>query len=322
MANGYSDRLDQAGIDLTARLRIEQAPIHAPRPARALEWAANGDCYLVVGQSLEYKTGSNIPIHDCLHDFLQLASAGHHPERVLRFARIYGNLNICKHPHETAYFAAQCCNDCGPCADFYEAQEGHWSSHGNDMEQVSTCLECQSSAPREAIAQWERLARQARAALAIGACLRVDRQVTAELFQDFLPGGPPPIFSGLRRGLLLFVSQWLTHGRVEIALCEMGDDGGTRHAMRLLPHSVIGLLALQLGAALSSPTLACCVECNEPLLDRKQRPRAGSRILCENCHLANDRQRQRERYARQHPIQQRASAYRTGQIHAGPLGGD
>jgi len=339
---GFTAALDVAGLDLNSRLRILPPDRRYPLQGIVkLETRGPGEHFLYHDRSGPSWDGEGKDsLQGCLSSFVRLHTAANHPERILHFAREYGTLGFCEHIDRKARYkgyAGTPANTCPLCAAVRkthlksvlrcEGQEA-FNKHKFSPGWCETCCALQ---PREPIDSWILTVRQVRAALSITASLRsgcniapidwdnlflgpIDRAITASWQRDI---DERRVVGCLQAWSFVtdITHNWLQMdtGNPLVFSTRWDKDNGGRFEVRIGASGLLANLALQLAALLSATDRThVCDACGDPIFDRQRRPRHGIHVLCSDCKLASDAERQRARYAQQNPQPRRNSKYRTG----------
>ena len=215
---------------------------------------------------------------DCLDSFIRLdldgGGDGDFAQRALAFLQAFGPLGICEHGQPFRHDSR-----CAP----------GWAR----IDPTDPRLSTEEGVPVpaypiqglwEPIAAWQAVVEHLRAMLSAGVDLTAGREVSAGDRRELWPEASRP--RGLwweRQALADDLRRWLRYGEVEPA--PSWESVAVGVPLRLQFHYVglVGVLAMQLAAALTSPLgLFRCFGCGRPytLGEGKRRPSANRRAWC------------------------------------------
>ncbi len=214
-----------------------------------------------------------------LNGFIALAAEP--ASRIREFARRWGPLDICKH-------------------NLPASHNRHWSVYW--PEPTGCAARSVPEAPEwrwEPIERWRHYSEQARSMLHVAKRIQDGAPVSAE--EWFAIGFPmPDVFPATEdlhransatgfapRALALLVTEWLNYGGVQPVLQWGAQADGphdvSRPHLKLAPHGLFGVLALQLATALARvERIAFCSSCGKPYFATKK-PSQGRRNFCKGC---------------------------------------
>lgn len=182
------------------------------------------------------------------------------PSHILRFARRYGPLGLCKH--------------------------GRPSMHTDEHGERRWCAPC----GWEPIQRWLHYVGLATSCLDFTATMKFDPeniQIAAKHFKRIASNTPKDIPDGKMVpakgfGKLIttdIINRWLLDAGVSLGL----DWRGKEPALVLTGGGVFGALGVQLLSAVTSNTLTVCNGCGVPYLREGRKPQAGRRNFCPAC---------------------------------------
>jgi len=317
---GIDSVADLGGMCLDAQLTLPIAELTVERPAAVdlvydvdesgalmpfLEWKAEDAAW----QPLETTAG------ECLRGFLALLTSDRteFPGRVLAFARRVGVLGCCPHVYRLTAFDELKLTDGGV-------------SRGNERE--VRCTSCwEAECPREAVDSWGYFISHLQLLLMAQVGLAQDAGLPQELRTHLGPpwwGDDPRLlsFALLIRDAELG-SRTLGDGGLTSTICFRRDADGTfRTTYSYTVRGLLSILWLEIGAVLASPDgVYLCSRCGSPFWiertanEQRRRPwRNGQRgqYCSHECRQAARAQKERERYARAHPVAVRRSRHGRG----------
>jgi hypothetical protein len=228
----------------------------------------------VIGDSLYYRDDvdySRERVSDAgiLNAFVRIKTA----DDVLRFARRYGTLGLCKHGlppmHRGSWY-----RDVIKDRELVEViRTDEWEPRLGGSERGW----CSPVSP-EPVKKWLKYSELALSYLNLAASLKIDTGKRMKgLRQLFLQDG---------------INEWLGDAGIRLEL----NWGRQEPTLILTGGGVFGALGVQLLTAVTANTLAVCSGCGNPYLRQVKKPKPGQRNFCDTC-ISNDvpnRLRQRD----------------------------
>lgn len=247
------------------------------------------------------------PAPGLFEDFPALADAP--AERVLRYAKRWGVLQLCDHGfpegHANHYWPSRPARTAWGQRPTDAEVPRDFKRYGVPYDRlVCICRGSEEDQPWCDIADWRTWARRAQATLTIAAALHGDRLPKADEWLTALEPGKvwghkvdlPKSPREARDELTSLVNYWLTLGRVASRL----EAKDTRLALLIWSNGLFGHLAVQLSLAACGHGLALCSSCGRGYAPSR-RPRNGERCYCETCRDSGAPQRDAARDYRRRP---------------------
>jgi len=237
--------------------------------------------YLYWWDDLEYER-DRVDVTDAvLNAFVRIET----PDHILRFARQYGPLGLCKHGlpprHRGTWYRDIITNGQLSGVEF----TGEWNPVGGGSER-GWCPPCGS----EHIARWSYYQRIALTCLTFAAEMKVKPDkitVPAKYLKRIGSTHPGHIGNGIEmpvRGLGKFIisdmiNEWLGDAGVALELNWTGNEP----RLILTGGRAFGALGVQLLLAVTANNLAVCDGCKLPYLREGRKPQKGRRNFCRTC---------------------------------------
>ncbi len=189
-----------------------------------------------------------------LNDFVRIKT----PDDILRFARRYGPLGLCKHGlppmHRGSRYRDEFIN--GNLVGVTDT--GEWNPAGRERGW------CPPSG-NEPIEKWLHYSKLALSYINGAAVLKIDTGKSMKgIRQIFLQDG---------------VNEWLDDAGIRLEL----NWSGSEPVLTLIGGGVFGALGVQLLSAVTANNLSICSGCRIPYLRKGRKPQSGRRNFCPEC---------------------------------------